>query len=89
MIPASDDLEIPQPNLRLHEDPAGVLGRVEHLPQRAGYICAIVRVEKLGASGHQQPALLGRGAGEQTLVEAVRPDPGKGPIHEAGACHVR
>jgi hypothetical protein len=72
--PRQDDLRLPEPELRFHEDPPGMLGCIEHLPERRGDLVSVGGFEEPGAAGHQLPALLGPLSREQTVVETVCPD---------------
>ena len=69
-----DDLRLPEQNLGLEKKPPGVLGGIQHVPERSGDLGSVAGFEEPGASCHQLPALLGPLAGEQTVVEAARPD---------------
>ena len=70
-----DDLRLPELNLGLEKKPPGVLGGIQHVPERRGDLGSVARFEEPGASCHQLPALLRPLAGEQTVVEAARADP--------------
>ena len=66
-------LHFPEPNLGLEEDPPGVLGVIQRLPERRGHPGSVRRLEEHGASRTQLATPLRRFTGEQSLVEAASP----------------